>query len=177
MVDNMRPGNAGSTSLEMSREEIQAIKQASSDGLWWEWQRKGPNGWERCRMDINAELEQAYVLGESSCHGYDLDAVRTRTADLIRRVRWPPKPEMALPEPPCRLFERSSKHQRTLEELALVDIGDSIFERDARRHDGTIRRTSSAPRRKTIHNLSASALVWPPIWDAPDDRGRRTFSA
>mmetsp|Transcript_143174 Transcript_143174/g.252701 ORF Transcript_143174/g.252701 Transcript_143174/m.252701 type:complete len:381 (-) Transcript_143174:81-1223(-) len=69
-----------------------------ADGLWWQWQQQGPFGWEDIEADANAQLEEAYAQGQSSCsfwvagvlHVCNLDAMRKQESlSRIRRVRMP----------------------------------------------------------------------------------------
>lgn len=94
-----RPRTTTMGSMQMSAEEMGAFR---SDGLWWEWQKRGPQGWQKYGPNTSAELEEAYALGESSCRGVDLDALRNNTGDTVRRVRWPAKSDESdwLPKPP-----------------------------------------------------------------------------
>lgn len=68
------------------------------DGLWWQWQQQGPLGWEDFPADVNAQLEEAYALGEATCSFWSSSSLCTcnlhdmRMQDSfvhIRRVRMP----------------------------------------------------------------------------------------
>lgn len=156
-----RPGTGNPTSLQMSTEEIEAMGSVWNDGLWWEWQKRGAKGWERCGGDASAELEEAYVLGEPSCRGFDLNALRSSDAKDIRRVRWPPRPETFVPpslrEPTCQLV-RGGKAGPLDEHL------DFSSPEKARSTSMQASVKGYAPQLRQTDGLSASSLVWPPVW-------------
>jgi len=157
-----RPFNSQFTSLRMSPSEIDNMERSMRcDGLWWEWQQLGPRGWERCKSEASAELEEAYVLGEPTCRGFDLDALRSDAPGDIRRVRWPPRADAAVPEPACSLWDPGAS---TSESATLEDAGKP-----------TVQEASKSQLRK-VAGMSASTLAWPPIWK-PVAVGVRASSA
>lgn len=68
------------------------------DGLWWEWQTRGPSGWSSLEAAVSEKLEEAYTLGEPRCRfwqdgtlvEFDLrGAIGAVGSSHLRRVRMP----------------------------------------------------------------------------------------
>jgi len=123
--------------------------------------KRSANSWVRCSGDASAELEEAYVLGEPSCRGYDLNSVRDSTSRDVRRVRWPPRPETSLPEPACQLW--GSKLSSNFETSTPEDRRESSSSDQLVPPVQASVKQGHSPQ-KRADGLSASTLAWPPAW-------------